>query len=440
MSSAKSPVTAVIVGAGHRAMLYASYAKKHPDELRIVGVADPTEYRRREAREAFGFPAENCFDSAEALAARGRIADAVINGTMDHQHVPTSLPLLASGYDMLLEKPFAVNEEEMWRLVEAARAGGRKVMICHVLRYAPFYAAIRERLAAGAIGEVINAQYTEHVSYHHVAVGYVRGKWAKRSECHATMLMAKSCHDLDLMAWMKSGVRPVRVASFGSNFQFRPEKAPPRSGTRCLLDCPIEAECLYSAKKHYLDHPRRWRFYAWAALENEKNPTPERMFQHMRDESPYGRCAWKCGQDVVDHQSVAVDFADGSTATLNMIGGCSKPDRTIHLIGTTGEIQGSMEAESFVVRKITPAPGGPEYSEENVDLKVTGDTTGAFGGHGGGDMRMVADFVRFMRDEPRSISCTSIDDSVSGHLMGFRADRAREEGRGIEIPTGPGLA
>jgi len=428
------PVTAVIVGAGHRAMLYASYAKECPDELRIVGVADPTERRRRDARAEFGFPAENCFESAEALAARGRIADAAINGTMDHQHVPTSLPLLAAGYDLLLEKPFATSEDEMWRLVEAARRLGRKVMICHVLRYAPFYAEIRRRVAAGEIGEVINMHCAEHVSYHHVAVGFVRGKWNRRDQCHSTMLMSKCCHDLDLIAWMKSGVRPVRVASFGSNFQFRPEKVLPRAGTRCLLDCPIEPECLYSAKKHYLDHPRRWRFYAWAALEHVKNPTPEQMYEHMRTESPYGRCAWKCDNDVVDHQSVVVGFADGSTATLNMVGGCSKADRTIHLIGTTGEIQGSMEDERFVVRHITPAPGGPEFSEEAVDLKVAGDTTGAFGGHGGGDLRLVGDFVRFLRDEPRSVSCTSLEDSVSGHLMGFLADHSREDGRMVEIP------
>ena len=435
MPSAR-PVTAVIVGAGHRAMLYASYATERPEELRIVGVADPVEYRRRDARAAFGFPAENCFESAGALAARGKIADAAINGTMDHQHVPTSLPLLAAGYDLLLEKPFATGEAEMWRLVEAAREHGRKVMVCHVLRYAPFYAEIRRRVAAGEIGEILNMHFTEHLSYHHVAVGYLRGKWARREECHATMLMAKCCHDLDLMAWMKSGVPPVRVASLGSDFQFRPEKAPPRAGTRCLADCPLEPECLYSARKHYLDHPRRWRFYAWAALENVPDPTPEQMYRHLRDESPYGRCVWKCGHDTVDHQAVVADFADGSTATLNMVGGCAKADRSIHLIGTAGEIQGNLEDERFAVRHITPAPGGPEFSEQVVDLKVSGDTTGAFGGHGGGDLRLVADFVRFLRNEPPSLSCTSLEDSISGHLLGFLADRSREEGRVLAVGRG----
>ena len=147
------------------------------------------------------------------------------------------------------------------------------------------------------------------------------------------MLMAKSCHDLDLITWMKSGIRPQRVASFGSNFQFRAENAPPGAGTRCLVDCPIEADCLYSARKHYIDHPDRWAFYVWDSLEHLANPTIEDKLESLKT-SPYGRCVWKTDMDVVDHQSVLIDFEDGCTATLNMIGGAAKPSRTIHLIGT----------------------------------------------------------------------------------------------------------
>jgi len=149
----KQPVTAVIVGAGHRAHVYAAYAQHHPQELRIVGVADPDAERRERTAELYKLPPERCFESAEALAAGPRIADAVINGTMDREHVPTSLPLLAAGYDILLEKPFATNVEEMWALIHTACEHQRKIMICHVLRYAPFYLAVHQRVASGEIGE-----------------------------------------------------------------------------------------------------------------------------------------------------------------------------------------------------------------------------------------------------------------------------------------------
>lgn len=65
---------------------------------------------------------------------------------MDEQHIETSIPLLNAGYDMLLEKPFAVNEEEMRELVDCAKKNNSKVMICHVLRYTPFYYGIKKEL------------------------------------------------------------------------------------------------------------------------------------------------------------------------------------------------------------------------------------------------------------------------------------------------------
>jgi predicted dehydrogenase len=423
----KKPLTAIIVGAGHRAITYASYAEHHPDQLRIVGVADPLELRRQQTRARFGFGADRCFASAAELARRPKLADFVINGTMDQQHVPTSLPLLAAGYHMLLEKPFATNEKEMWNLVLAARKHRRKVAICHVLRYAPFYRAIRQELLDGVIGDVLNVQATEHVSYHHVSVAFVRGKWNRDDVCMSTMLMAKCCHDLDLITWMKSGVPPVQVASFGSNYQFRPERTPRGAGRRCLVDCRIEKDCLYSARKLHLNHPNRWSFYAWDSLEHLGKPTLADMKLSLQRANPHGRCAWKCDNNVVDHQSVAIEFADGCTATLNMIGGCAKASRSIHLIGTRGEIQGNFEDSRFVIRHIETRPRRPEFVEKVVDLSQRGDMTGAHGGHGGGDLRLVGDFVAVLRGSEPSISSTSLDDSVNGHLLGFCADLSREK-------------
>jgi len=431
---ASKPVTAVIVGAGHRSLTYASYARYRPDALKIVGVADPLEYRRRQVAELYGLGPDQLFETAEELAARPQMADAAINGTMDQDHVRTSLPLLNAGYDLLLEKPFAVNETETWQLLQAARGNASKVMICHVMRYTPFATAMRQRVAAGEIGEVISVQTVEHVSYHHMVVGYVRGKWNRKDVCGSPMLMAKCCHDLDFITWMKSGVAPVRVSSFGSNMQFRPEKAPEGAGTRCLVDCPIEGDCLYSARKHYIDHPERWSFYVWAGLEQIENPTIEDKIHSLKTDNPFGRCVWKCDNNVVDHQAVMIEFEDGCTATHNMIGGASKPQRSMHLVGTTGELQGVLHDSRFVIRHIDPRPGH-EYSEEVVDVDVKGDMDGAFGGHGGGDVRLAADFVNFVRGDECSIACTNLEDSIRGHLIGFRADVAMEEGKVVDIPT-----
>ena len=156
-------LTAIIVGAGHRSLAYAHLAEIKPDALKIVGVADLLSERRKYTSERFGFGEDMCFATAEELAARGKLADVVINGTMDQQHVPTTIPLLEAGYDVLLEKPFAVNEEELQNLADTARRTRRKVMICHVLRYAPFYAEIKRRILAGEVGRIMDIRTAEHV-------------------------------------------------------------------------------------------------------------------------------------------------------------------------------------------------------------------------------------------------------------------------------------
>ena len=422
----KQPITAIIVGAGHRAFVYSKLALTDPDKLKIVCVADPDKIRQKKAMEMFGFPKENCFDSAQELAKVPKFADAVINGTMDEQHIETSIPLLEKGYDMLLEKPFATNEEEMRTLVDCVRKNGNKVMICHVLRYTPFYLSIKERVSAGEIGDIINIQTCEHVSYHHLSTSYVRGKWANSDKCHTSMLLAKCCHDMDMMMWMMSETKPVAISSFGSKFQFKPENAPKEAGTRCLVDCPLVDTCRYSAKRLYLDQPERWAFYIWDKLEGIENPTDEDRINLLKGDSNYGKCIYKCDNNVVDHQSVLVNFASGATGTHNMVGGSSKPQRRIHIIGTLGEIYGDFEESKFYVSKIHPTKTDEKIVEE-VDLRVGGDMVGAYGGHGGGDEKLAADFVEYLRGGKPSLACTSIFDSVAGHLCVYLADKSREE-------------
>jgi len=425
-----SPITAIIVGAGHRALIYSELAKTNPELLKIVGVADPDPVRRKHCMEYFGFGKDMCFESAQELAEKGKLADAVINGTMDEVHIETSVPLLNCGYDMLLEKPFATNEKEMNTLVECARKNNSKVMICHVLRYTPFYYGIKKRINNGEIGDIINIQTSEHVSYHHLSTSYIRGKWANSEKCHTSMLLAKCCHDIDIMMWLMADTKPLKISSFGGKYQFRPENAPKDAGSICMKDCPLVDTCDFSTKRLYIDHPDRWAFYVWDALEDIENPTIEDKIKLMKSDSPYARCIYKCDNNVVDHQSVMVHFANGATGTHNMVGGSSQSLRHIHIIGTKGEIYGNFEESKFYVSKINPSPDShnEECDIEEVDLNVSGDMVGAYGGHGGGDERLIADFIKFIQGEDPSLACTSIFDSVAGHLCVYLADKSREAG------------
>lgn len=412
------PLKTVIVGGGHRSLTYAHLAETRPDMMEIVGVADPDEFRRRSIAERFAIPPEHIFKDVDELVKAPKFADAAINGTMDSIHVSTSIPLLEAGYDILLEKPFCTNEDEMRALVSCANKHGRKIMVCFVLRYTPFYSKIKNIILSGEIGQIINIQTTEHVSYHHMSTSHVRGKWRNEEQCGTSMLLAKCCHDVDIMMWLMGDDAPASVSSFGSLTQFRPENAPKNAGTRCLTDCPLCDECLYSAKRLYLDHPDRWSFYVWDKLENKENATLEDKANLLKT-SPYGVCAYKSDNNVVDHQSLVVSFESGATGTHNMVGGTAIPKRTIHIIGTKGEIFGCLDDGKFTVSLIDPRPGC-EHLDRTVDCSVAGDS------HGGGDLLLVEDFVNYVRSNKGSVSCTGINESVKGHLTIFKADKSRK--------------
>lgn len=417
------PLEVVVVGAGERSELYATYQDRRPDQLKVVGVVDPNEVRRKRFISKFDIPEENSFDSLEEfLRLQENLGAAIFNGTMDHLHVPTTIPLIERGYHILLEKPIGISKKEINKLQEAAIKHKVKILICHVLRYSPFYAEMKRRIHEGEIGKVLNIQTSEHVSYHHMAAAYIRGKWNSEEKCGSSILMAKSCHDLDLITWFKSGVKAPKISSYGSLMYFKPEHAPKGSGTRCLTDCKIERECPFSAKKQYIDKGM-WNHYVWGKHEKAgRELTVEEKEKILKEISDFGKCVWRSDNDVYDHQSVLIEFEDGTTATHNLVGGSPKGDRTIHIIGSEGEILGKLSEGRFTIRKINLDVEG-HFEEETVDVSILNDM------HGGGDYPLVEDFVAIMRGGKPSLSTTTLADSIQGHLIGFKADELVKEQR-----------
>lgn len=423
-------ITVVLLGAGNRAEAYASVSFQYPDLLKVVGIVEPDPVRRELMRNCYSVSHENCFEDVNEFVKREKFADAVINGTMDHLHVETSIPVLEKGYDLLLEKPFAVNDDETTKLCKAAKKYNSKVVICHVLRYADFYKSIKNHILSGEIGNIISIELCEHVNFAHMAASYVRGKWRSEKVCFAPMLLSKSCHDVDIMLWMMKETQPVSVSSFGCDFQFGKDKKPEGAGTRCMTDCPYVDECIYSAKtKSFL----KWGQYLWKGLEGNGKLTDEMKENSLKTDNPYGKCAWDFERDGnVDHQTVMINFSNGATGVFNLVGGSSKSERNIHIVGTKGEIKGTFEDSHYVVRTIAPDTE-LGYVETPYDLNQKGDMIGVKGGHGGGDGNLVIDFIDYLNGSEPSVSCATLEDSEISHRVVFRAEQARKTGTVVKI-------
>jgi predicted dehydrogenase len=247
-----APVTLAVLGAGGRgAEAYGRWALEHADEARVVAVAEPDEGRRARFAQGHSLDGQNVFDDWRKLVGAGRLADAIVIATPDRLHVEPTIAALELGYEVLLEKPIAPTEHELDRLGEAAAHGRGSITVAHVLRYTPFFAKIRELLDDGRIGELVGITHHENIGYWHFAHSFVRGSWRQTDEA-SPMLLAKACHDLDLMSWF-AGAACVSVASAGGLHHFRAENAPPGAPARCTDGCPVADDCAFYAPRFYVE-------------------------------------------------------------------------------------------------------------------------------------------------------------------------------------------
>jgi predicted dehydrogenase len=412
----------VVVGAGDRGTMYAGFARKFPRRLRVVGVAEPREFHRNRLAKTHRIPAENVFADWRELADRPRLADAAVIATQDAMHAAPAIALAAKGYHILLEKPMAPNAEDCRRIVRAALEAGILFAVGHVLRYTVYTRKVKELVASGAIGEVVNIQHLEPVGYWHQAHSFVRGNW-RNSRQSSFMLLAKSCHDLDWISHIMAA--PCRrVSSFGSLNHFRPDRAPAGSADRCL-DCPVEPTCPYSAKKIYLERVRQGQT-GWPVSVLTAEPTEASVLEALR-EGPYGRCVYRCDNDVVDHQVVCMEFDGGRSATFTMTAFNTGGDRRTRIFGTRGMLEGdgsTLWHSDFLTDKT-----------EAIRPGVASDGT-IVSGHGGGDYGLADAFVTAVANNDPSAILTGPRESLESHLMVFAAEQARLERRVVEVNAG----
>ena len=240
----------------------------------------------------------------------------------------------------------------------------------------------------GAVGKVMNIQAREDVGFFHQAHSFVRGNW-RNSEETSPMILAKCCHDMDLLVWLSDSECKC-VSSFGELSWFKRENAPKGAAKRCLDGCQAKDNCPYDAEKIYITNPdtgilagNGWPVNSFVL------DLSEASVRHALQEGPYGRCVYDCDNNVVDHQVVNMEMENGVTITFSMSAFSAACDRTIKIMGTMGQIEGRMNEN-----KIYYTPFGKETEE--IDLtKLTSD----FRGHGGGDGRMVQQFYEYVVED-----------------------------------------
>jgi len=413
------PITAVTLGAGNRGTVYGNFAAKFPDQMKIVGVAEPITFRNNLYAKTHNIPDENRFDTWEKVFQKPKFADAIIISTPDYMHYAPCMKALSMGYDILLEKPIAPTEKECRDILAMAKKTGSIVAVCHVLRYAPYFVKMKELVAQGAIGEVISVQHFEPIEHTHMAHSYVRGNWYD-SKKTTPIILAKSCHDLDIIKWVINK-KSKQIVAMGNLKWFRKENAPEGSIARCTDGCKVERECPYSAIKEY--HERRTRNKV-LDLPADKSKHSEVIMERLRTTN-YGRCVYRMENDQPDHYITSIMFDDNVTANFSMEAFTSYHGRRTRVMGSMGDMVGDMEElviTDFRTREST------KFIPQAEDVEGYKNS-----GHGGGDWLLVKDFVQAVSQQDSNLLTSTIDESIESHIMGFMAEESRKKGKVMQI-------
>ncbi len=412
------PVSVILIGAGHRGNIYADYAILNPQEMKVVGVADPDLERQNKARLKHKIDPLNCFNSWEDVFKRAKFADAVIIATSDEMHTQPCLAALDAGYDILLEKPVAPTEEECRIIMEKANETKKIVAVCHVLRYTPYFRQLKQVIDAGLIGNIISIQHMEPIEQVHMSHSYVRGQW-RNSKTATPIVLAKSCHDTDIIRWLVDS--PAHdVHCFGNLSWFKNTNAPEGSTERCTDGCKVESSCPYSAIQIYLRDKQRLYVFN---LPEERAKWDRTILEKLKT-TDYGRCVYRMDNDQPDHLTVNMLFENGVTAAFSMEAHVSYEGRRTRIMGSKGDISGDMEA--FVMTDFK--------TRKQTSWRMKTDA------HGGGDHRLVKDWVQAVAQQDRRLLSSTIDVSVESHLIAFAAEKSRlhrtiEEVKLFETPV-----
>jgi len=415
MTKQINPKTVAVIGAGSRGMVFGTLiSSSFPHLGRVVAVAEPRQEYRQSFSATHAIPVKLQFESWREFVEQPKLCDAVVISTMDRDHVGPAVACLKKGYDLLLEKPMATTLEDCRAIEAAQRENGAIVAVCHSLRYQKGFRKAADLIAGGAIGRLITMDQLEDVAFWHQAHSFVRGNWGNESRS-AFMLLAKSCHDIDYLAFLAR--KPcLRVCSFGALTYFRRENAPAGSAERCTDNCPVESECAYSAIKRYVDANRE----SWPANVISHDHSRESHYEAIRT-GPYGRCVFKCDNDVVDHQVVMMEFADDITATFTMTAFGAGLHRLLRAHGTEGELTFQ---ESIITINT--------FKDNNrTVINVMPES----GGHGGGDTRVAREWLLALHSRDDSHIVANAQESLRTHTIVFAAEKSRREKRLIEIAS-----
>ena len=410
----KKQINLVLIGAGNRGRgVFGQYAVQMPHRARYTSVVEPDEVKRNEFSKAHGIALERAFENLEAFSkAELNDLDGAVIATLEDSRLEPVLECMKKGLHILLEKPLCRTPQELVKFQNLKNDYDKFIIVCHQMRLSPIYKTIKELIDSGDYGDIVCIQHSENLSWHHMAHSFVRGLFS--NDRLTPMLMQKSCHDMDILTYL-TGKKAVKVSSFGSLKYFTRENCPEGAPAYCLEGCPHYQTCPYDVSKIYFNDNTDPAYIRQMGVVENKEHLRELMLKNQ-----FGKCVFQSDNNVVDNQTVQIEFEDNITVSFTMCGHNSIERRMTKISMTNGEIVYDGTGHYIKANRFEPR------QNKTIDLIIKGT-------HGGGDRAIMDNFVDAIVNNDKSILLTPLEDSFEGHLLVFAAEESRKKERIIKI-------
>ncbi len=336
-----------VVGLGGRGTFFCQMLRETPS-TELVAVCD------KAARRLESFACESrkirlFTDLKEMVKMEG--LDGVIVATNDPDHTQPALITLKAGKHCLVEKPLAQTVDDCEEILKAAEMSGATLMVGFELRYCSMFQKMRELIDKGVIGDIKMGWAIDNVSVGGMA--FFHSKCGTKAFIKSLSLQ-KGCHTIDLLNWFMDG-HPVSIyASGGLNFFGGTEP----TDKRCR-NCERARTC-----PEYLELQ-----------------TKERCGISFTNDD---LCAFGSHINVDDNILSIIQYDNGRRAFYAECHFTPEYTREFTFIGDKGKMVGQYTNEKFFIQVIH------RYSGKTETYEVPPNTEG---GHGGGDKRILKEFV-----------------------------------------------
>lgn len=392
-----------IIGAGLRGTYeYALCLDKYFDNCEIIAVVEKRKGRREVFKQKYKIKDEYVFENLELFLKKDKIVDSVIITSGDDSHYEHAKLLIEKGYNVFIEIPVANTLDRLVHLNDLCEENKENVFVAsNLLRYNHVINKLKDIIETKELGELINIQYNDNIGYWKFAHDYIRGSWRNSSDT-SPLILNKGCSDIDTLLYL-TGSKCKKVSAFGDLKHTTSDKFKLNMSESCM-NCSIEQECPYSAKKIYLQDDKKEKFSVHI------EPTDENLLKILA-EGPYGRCIYRCDNNVVDNMINILEFENGVKATLNLSAFSKESEISINLMFSHGEVIVSLLKEEIIIKKFI------NDKADIINLKSNNKEKE--------ECIAIKDFLKSILDRDFSNNKSTVKSTIESHIIAFALEYSR---------------